>query len=260
MPSIRTATARTWRASSAAARPGPRGVAPGVKFVNLRVLDSKGEGSTSNVLLALQWAVANRAAYGIDVINLSLGHPIYESAATDPLVQAVEAAVRAGLVVVVSAGNIGMQPRHRPGGLCRHHVARQRAVGADGRGAEDLRHRAPQRRPDGRLQLARADVVRRVRQARRRGAGPPAAVVGDDDRGALPPADDEPRPEAARQGHAAPERHQHGRRGGERHRRADARRVARCVRRQAHRQRGEGDARSTARSSWPTPTACPTTC
>ena len=49
----------------------------------------------------------NRRALGIDVINLSLGHPIYESAGTDPLVQAVEAAVRAGVVVVVAAGNLG---------------------------------------------------------------------------------------------------------------------------------------------------------
>ena len=39
-----------------------------------------------------------------------LGHPIYESAATDPLVQAVERAVRAGLVVVVAAGNFGTTP------------------------------------------------------------------------------------------------------------------------------------------------------
>ena len=46
----------------------------------------------------------------IDVINLSLGHPIYEEAATDPLVQAVEQAVASGIVVVVSAGNDGIDP------------------------------------------------------------------------------------------------------------------------------------------------------
>jgi serine protease AprX len=43
-------------------------------------------------------------------MNLSLGHRILESAATDPLVQAVEAASRAGIVVVVSAGNVGKNP------------------------------------------------------------------------------------------------------------------------------------------------------
>ena len=87
-----------------------RGVAPGAKYVSLRVLDGQGQGQTSNVISALQWAVANRATYGIDVLNLSLGHPIYEAAATDPLVQAVEAAVRAGIVVVVAAGNVGVNP------------------------------------------------------------------------------------------------------------------------------------------------------
>ena len=83
------------------------GVAPGVKLLSLRVLDSKGMGRTSDVIAALEFAVANKARYNIRVINLSLGHPIYESATTDPLVGAVEAAVRAGIVVVTAAGNYG---------------------------------------------------------------------------------------------------------------------------------------------------------
>jgi serine protease AprX len=86
------------------------GVAPGVRLLSLRVLDKAGKGKTSDVIAALQFAVANRALYNIRIINLSLGHPVYESAATDPLVQAVEAAVRAGIVVVTAAGNFGMQP------------------------------------------------------------------------------------------------------------------------------------------------------
>ena len=83
------------------------GVAPGVKLLALRVLDREGAGRTSAVIAALEFAVANKNRFGIRVVNLSLGHPIYESAATDPLVQAVEAAVRAGLVVVTAAGNSG---------------------------------------------------------------------------------------------------------------------------------------------------------
>ena len=63
------------------------------------------------------------------VVNLSLGHPIFEPAARDPLVQAVEAAVRKGLVVVVSAGNFGCLPHTEPVRLRRHHLARQRPVG-----------------------------------------------------------------------------------------------------------------------------------
>jgi serine protease AprX len=42
------------------------------------------------------------------VINLSLGHPVTESAATDPLCQAVARAASAGLIVVASAGNNGV--------------------------------------------------------------------------------------------------------------------------------------------------------
>jgi serine protease AprX len=86
------------------------GVAPGVNILGLRVLDKKGSGRTSNVIAALEFAVANKSRFGIKVVNLSLGHPIYESAASDPLVQAVEAAVRSGLVVVAAAGNYGANP------------------------------------------------------------------------------------------------------------------------------------------------------
>jgi serine protease AprX len=83
------------------------GVASGVKLLSLRVLDANGGGRTSDVIAALQFAVANKDRFGIRIINLSLGHPIYESATSDPLVQSVEAAVRAGIVVVVAAGNYG---------------------------------------------------------------------------------------------------------------------------------------------------------
>ncbi len=87
-----------------------RGLAPNVKFTVLKVLDKNGAGYTSDVIAAVDYAVANRAALGIDIINLSLGHPIYEPASSDPLVQAVERASRAGIVVVAAAGNYGKNP------------------------------------------------------------------------------------------------------------------------------------------------------
>ena len=86
------------------------GLAPKVKFVILKVLDSTGAGYTSDVSRAVDFAVANRATLGIDIINLSLGHPIYEPAATDPLVQAIERATEAGVIVVAAAGNAGKNP------------------------------------------------------------------------------------------------------------------------------------------------------
>jgi serine protease AprX len=92
-----------------------QGVAPGARIIALRVLDEKGAGYTSHVIKAVEFAVANRSTLGIHVINLSLGHPIYEPAANDPLVLAVESAVRAGIVVVVSAGNNGQDEHGQVG-------------------------------------------------------------------------------------------------------------------------------------------------
>lgn len=83
------------------------GIAPNASLVNLRVLDANGEGSDSLVIQAIERAIALKKTYNIRVINLSLGRPIYESYAQDPLCQAVEAAWRAGIVVVAAAGNDG---------------------------------------------------------------------------------------------------------------------------------------------------------
>ena len=84
------------------------GIAPGVQLVNVRVLGADGVGRTSDVIAGIQWAVANRARYNIRIINLSLGHPVSEPAATDPLCEAVAQAVQAGIVVVAAAGNDGL--------------------------------------------------------------------------------------------------------------------------------------------------------
>ncbi len=83
------------------------GMAPGAHLVSLRVLDSRGRGTTSDVIAALDWCIANADAHALRVVNLSLGQPAAEPADEDPLAQAVERAWRAGLVVVVSAGNAG---------------------------------------------------------------------------------------------------------------------------------------------------------
>ena len=83
------------------------GVAPSARLIGLKVLGAEGQGTTDNVIRAIEFAIVNKDALNIDVINLSLGHPIFESAATDPLVQAVEHASREGIKVVVSAGNFG---------------------------------------------------------------------------------------------------------------------------------------------------------
>jgi len=84
------------------------GSAPAVRLIDVRVLGSYGMGYTSDVIAGIDWVIANRKTYGIRVINLSLGHPVVEPSSTDPLCLAVERAVRAGIVVVASAGNYGV--------------------------------------------------------------------------------------------------------------------------------------------------------
>jgi len=84
-----------------------RGIAPEARIINLRVLDSNGLGTDSLVIAAIQQAIALQSTYNIRVINLSVGRGVYESYTLDPLCQAVESAWKAGIVVVVAAGNMG---------------------------------------------------------------------------------------------------------------------------------------------------------
>src|SRR5207253_1247149 len=82
-------------------------IAPNANLINYRVLDANGAGTDSYVIAAIQQAINSRASYNIRIINLSLGRPVYETYTRDPLCQAVESAWKAGIVVVVAAGNEG---------------------------------------------------------------------------------------------------------------------------------------------------------
>jgi serine protease AprX len=83
------------------------GMAPGATIVSLRVLGDDGTGYVSDVIEGIDWAIANKDRYKLRVLNVSLGHAATSAYADDPLAQAVERAVAAGLVVVSSAGNLG---------------------------------------------------------------------------------------------------------------------------------------------------------
>lgn len=83
------------------------GIAPDVNLIDLQALDQDGSGTDSSVIAAIQQAIQLKSKYNIRVINLSLGRPVFESYTVDPLCQAVEAAWKAGIVVVVAAGNNG---------------------------------------------------------------------------------------------------------------------------------------------------------
>jgi serine protease AprX len=83
------------------------GIAPAANLLDLRVLDENGTGTDSDVIAAIEKAIELKDKYNVRVINLSLGRPVFESYTLDPLCQAVEAAWKAGIVVVVAAGNNG---------------------------------------------------------------------------------------------------------------------------------------------------------
>ena len=83
------------------------GIAPGANLIGLKVLDANGQGYISDVIAAIDYAIAVRKTYNIRVINLSVASGVFESYETDPLTQAARRAVDAGIVVIAAAGNIG---------------------------------------------------------------------------------------------------------------------------------------------------------
>ena len=95
-------------AGNGAASNGARsGIAPSARLVVLKVLDHKGRGRISDVIAAIDYAVAHKSEFSIRVINMSIGAGVYESYNTDLLTLAAKRAVEAGLVVVAAAGNHG---------------------------------------------------------------------------------------------------------------------------------------------------------
>ena len=77
---------------------GVVGVAPEAWFYALKILDSSGSGSDSDLIAAMQWAVGNE----MQVVNLSLGTPTDPGAAVQ---QAFDNAAAAGVLSVAAAGN-----------------------------------------------------------------------------------------------------------------------------------------------------------
>jgi len=88
--------------------PRKRGVAPGALLWNVKVLNRYGVGYESWIISGIEYAtygpdgIANTGDEA-DIISMSLGGPPTDG--TDPLSLAVNAAVEAGVVVMVAAGN-----------------------------------------------------------------------------------------------------------------------------------------------------------
>lgn len=91
-------------AAGTGAKPGGKykGVAPGAKILNGRVLGDDGSGSDSGVIAGMEWAVAE----GADVVNLSLGDT--DGPGIDPMEEAVNRlSAETDTLFVVAAGNDG---------------------------------------------------------------------------------------------------------------------------------------------------------
>ena len=85
-----------------------RGVAPGCGLIAVKVLDFRGNGFASDVLVGLRWIRENKEKYGIRVANISVGSLSRKDMSENSvLVRGVDAAWDDGLVVVVAAGNHG---------------------------------------------------------------------------------------------------------------------------------------------------------
>lgn len=85
------------------------GVAPQAKVAAINVFNNNGGAYTSDILSAINWAVANRSTYNIVAINMSLGASDKNTSPcqSNPFTSPIQRAKDAGINVVVAAGNDG---------------------------------------------------------------------------------------------------------------------------------------------------------
>ncbi|MFF0127079.1 S8 family serine peptidase [Streptomyces mirabilis] len=87
-----------------------KGVAPGAKILNGKVLDDTGSGDDSGILAGMEWA----AEQGADIVNLSLGGQ--DTPDIDPLEAEVnKLSAEKGILFAIAAGNEGPESIGSPG-------------------------------------------------------------------------------------------------------------------------------------------------
>ena len=77
------------------------GVAPGLSLVGAHITNP------AEAIKAIDWVIANKQEYGINILNLSLGDDALLPGHQDPFSQATQRAIDAGILTVVAAGNEG---------------------------------------------------------------------------------------------------------------------------------------------------------
>lgn len=81
------------------------GIACGADIIPIKALDASGEGSTADILQAMQWIYTNCEKYNIRVVCMSFGAE--PQGKNDPLAAGAEALHSKGITVVASSGNDG---------------------------------------------------------------------------------------------------------------------------------------------------------
>lgn len=84
------------------------GIAPKSRLINLKVLDKRGNGNMIDVIQGIEWCLRKKEEYKIRIMNISVGALAEQGDEKERLlVEWVEKAWDAGIVVVVAAGNMG---------------------------------------------------------------------------------------------------------------------------------------------------------
>ncbi|HYH03106.1 MAG TPA: S8 family serine peptidase, partial [Bacillota bacterium] len=103
--------------SGRASRGKFKGLAPESRLVGIKVLDQKGQGKLSDLILGIEWCLDNQRTLKIKVISLALGTAAQGRYYQDLLCQATTLAIKRGIVVCTAAGNgsVDWQDYNSPG-------------------------------------------------------------------------------------------------------------------------------------------------
>lgn len=82
-----------------------RGIAPDVKLVLVKVSNPRNHIKEADILRGLDWVLANHRAYGIRIVNLSVGGDFVSFDSQHPLHLVIKQLVAENVIVVAAAGN-----------------------------------------------------------------------------------------------------------------------------------------------------------
>ncbi len=94
-------------------------LAPGCSLLNIKVLNRDGKSNISTIMRGIELA----HQHGADIINISVGEPIYRCPDDHPLSKVIDFVTANGVMIVSSAGNGGPKKSPFIPGACQNSVA-----------------------------------------------------------------------------------------------------------------------------------------